>query len=85
MGQPIRIETPSALTGFLLVQKLERLGAEVHEADGTSERWEVRLQERAAGRLHEAVAAVQRWLDEERIPSTAVWADGTRRVLRRAR
>ena len=84
MAEPIRIETPDALSGFLLVQKLESLGAEVRGAgDG---RWEVRLPgERAEPRLEDVLAAVQRWLDEERIESTVVHAGDAERVLRARR
>jgi hypothetical protein len=80
MAESIRIETPDALSGFLLVQKLELLGAEVRSAD--AERWEVRLPlDRARPRLEEVLGAVRRWLQEEQIASTVVHVDGDEIVL----
>ena len=82
MADPIRIDTPDALSGFLLVQKLEPLGAEVRGADG--DRWQVELHPaRAQGRLDEVLAAVRRWLDEQQLESTTVHVDGVPRVVER--
>jgi hypothetical protein len=80
MADAIRIDTPDALSGFLLVQKLEQLGAEVRSRD--AERWEVRLPaDRAAPRIDEVLGAVRRWLGEEQIASTVVHVEGRELVL----
>lgn len=77
----IRIETPDALAGFLLVQKLRPFGAEVR-GSGADGRWEVCLPAaQAERRLHEVLAAVVRWLEEERLPSTTVHAPSGSRVV----
>lgn len=78
----IRIEVPDALRGFLLVQQLEPLPAEVVEVD--EERFEVHVL--ATGKLDTVVEEVRRWAAAEQIAQVTVRAfDGRTLDLTRPR
>jgi hypothetical protein len=70
VSEPIRIEAPDALLGFLLLQRLPQVNAHVQTRGG---RWAVEIEPGAEGPddLFAALLdTVRQWLRDEQLPGT---------------
>ena len=73
MPEPIRIDTPDALLGFLLLQRLPQVDAHVQTHDG---RWSVEIEsgaEEADDLFATLLGTVKQWLRDEQLPRTTAY------------
>jgi hypothetical protein len=76
VAEGIRIEAPDALLGFLLLQRLPQVEAEVHP-DGTAWSVEITPAERdPADLVDDLLETVRHWLRDEQIEETTVYVGG---------
>ena len=76
--QPIRIDAPSALLGFLLALRLQGHDARVVETDDGH--WSVEVSPEAPRQW--VLERVQHWLDEEALGQVVVHMNGENRTLK---
>ncbi len=76
VAEAIRIEAPDALLGFLLLQRLPQVDAEVHPEGKV---WTVEIKPRehdSDDLVADLLETVRHWLRDEQIPQTTVYVGG---------